>query len=90
MSNITIDKHAKRITFINNGIGFSQFGVAKEILDLIENQVKEIERLNNNWQKLKDEIKESKKICIANNNDIGISFLDTMLNKIELIEDKNK
>ena len=46
MSEITIDKNAKQITFTNNGIGFSQFGIANEILDLIENQTKEIERLN--------------------------------------------
>ena len=47
MNEITIDKNAKQITFTNNGIGFSQFGIANEILDLIENQTKEIERLNN-------------------------------------------
>lgn len=32
---ITINKNNKNITFINNGIAFSQFGVADEILDLI-------------------------------------------------------
>ena len=32
---IKIDKNAKSIFFINNGIGFSQFGIADEILDLI-------------------------------------------------------
>lgn len=34
---ITIDKYNKSITFINNGIGFSQFEIANEILDLIVN-----------------------------------------------------
>lgn len=33
------------ISFINNGIGFSQFGVAREILDLITNLQEENERL---------------------------------------------
>lgn len=47
MSEIIIDKNAKQITFTNNGIGFSQFGIANEILDLIENQENEIERLKN-------------------------------------------
>lgn len=47
MSEIIIDKNAKQITFTNNGIAFSQFGIANEILDLIENQEKEIEKLNN-------------------------------------------
>ena len=42
MSEIIIDKNAKQITFTNNGIGFSQFGIANEILDLIEQQRKEI------------------------------------------------
>ena len=37
MSEITINKHNKSITFINNGIVFSQFGIADEILDLITN-----------------------------------------------------
>lgn len=34
---IKINKANKSITFINNGIVFSQFGVANEILDLITN-----------------------------------------------------
>lgn len=33
------------ISFINNGIAFSQFGVAREILDLITNLQKENEEL---------------------------------------------
>lgn len=32
---IKINKANKSIAFINNGIAFSQFGVADEILDLI-------------------------------------------------------
>lgn len=47
MEEIKINKLNKSITFINNGIAFSQFGIADEILDLIEHQNKEIERLNN-------------------------------------------
>ena len=34
---IKINKSNKSITFINNGIAFSQFGIADEILDLITN-----------------------------------------------------
>lgn len=34
---IKVNKANKSITFINNGIAFSQFGVADEILDLITN-----------------------------------------------------
>lgn len=47
MNVITINKQAKSIIIINNGIAFSQFGIAKEILDLIDNQQQEIDRLNN-------------------------------------------
>lgn len=34
---IKINKANKSITFINNGIAYSQFGIANEILDLITN-----------------------------------------------------
>ena len=51
---IKINKSNKSITFINNGIAFSQFGVADEILDLITN-LQEIEKEHKNctrkhWQ----------------------------------------
>ena len=39
---IKINKANKSITFINNGIAFSQFGIAEEILDLITNLEQEI------------------------------------------------
>lgn len=42
---IKINKLNKSITFINNGIVFSQFGVADEILDLITNLQNENEEL---------------------------------------------
>lgn len=58
MSEIIIDKNAKQITFTNNGIGFSQFGIANEILDLIENQENEIKRLNKELQDTKEHLGE--------------------------------
>lgn len=45
IKDIKIDKNAKSIFFINNGIGFSQFGIADEILDLIINLQEEIKTL---------------------------------------------
>lgn len=42
---IKINKMNRSITFINNNYCFSQFGVATEILDLIESQKQEIKRL---------------------------------------------
>jgi hypothetical protein len=53
---INIDKNAKSIFFINNGIGFSQFGIADEILDLITNLQEENERLRKQNTEYQDEI----------------------------------
>ena len=44
---IKINKLDGSITFINNGISFSQFGIAKEILDLITNLQQKVEQLEN-------------------------------------------
>lgn len=58
---IKVNKASKSITFINNGIGFSQLGIADEILDLITNlqdQVKGIrEERNYLFNKLSTENK---------------------------------
>lgn len=43
---IKINKTNKSITFINNGIAFSQFGIADEILDLITNLQQELKEAN--------------------------------------------
>lgn len=51
---IKVNKANKSITFINNGIAFSQFGVADEILDLITNLQQENDRLNNIINELED------------------------------------
>ena len=45
---IKINKINKSITFINNGIAFSQFGVADEILDYITNLQQENFKLREN------------------------------------------
>ena len=62
MSKITIDKYNQSITFINNGIGFSQFGVANEILDLIDNQQKRIDKAVEMIDKLGKDISEDEGI----------------------------
>lgn len=41
---IKVNKVNKSITFINNGIAFSQFGIADEILDLITNLQETIDK----------------------------------------------
>lgn len=52
---IKINKSSKSITFINNGIAFSQFGIADEILDLITNLQQNYERIYNENCKLREE-----------------------------------
>lgn len=54
MSELKINRNANSITFTDNNISFSQFGIAKEILDLIENQQQEIERLNKKIKQYED------------------------------------
>lgn len=55
---IKIDKNAKSIFFINNGIGFSQFGIADEILDLITNLQEENNNLKEDFKRHIDRINE--------------------------------
>ena len=61
MNEIKINKQTKSITIINNGIAFSQFGIAKEILDLVDNQQQEIDRLNNIINELEKYLEEESK-----------------------------
>lgn len=63
MNEIKINKQAKSITFIKNGIAFSQFGIAKEILDLVDNQQQEIDRLNNIINDLEKRLTEEYDYC---------------------------
>lgn len=52
---IKIDKNAKSIFFINNGIRFLQFGIADEILDLITNLQEENKKLKELCDKYEEE-----------------------------------
>lgn len=52
---IKVNKANKSLTFINNGIAFSQFGIADEILDLITN-------LQHQISLMKEDIREGKEI----------------------------
>lgn len=45
MTEVSINKHNKSIVIARGDIAYSQFGVADEILDLINEQQEEIERL---------------------------------------------
>lgn len=54
MSEITINKYSKSITFINNDIAFSQFGVADEILDLINNLQNQLQQKENTIKEVRE------------------------------------
>lgn len=54
MKQVIIDYSNNSITYVNDEIGFSQLGIAKEILNLIESEEKEIERLNNIIKEIRD------------------------------------
>ena len=98
MSEIIIDKNAKQITFTNNGIGFSQFGVANEILDLIENQTKEIERLHSIIKEVREKVNGIKEVNneVYKQTDMLERFYsrkwcnDKMDNFLEILDKENK
>ena len=52
---IKINKYDGSITFINNGISFSQFGIAKEILYLIEDLQQKVEQLEKENKELRQQ-----------------------------------
>ena len=66
---IKVNKANKSITFINNGIAFSQFGIADEILDLITNLEQEL-------VKEKATKKEVIEYCKDENNFIVLTRFD--------------
>ena len=78
MSEITINKNNKSITFTHNNIGFSQFGVADEILDLITD-------LQNQLQQKENIIKEVREYL--NKNEIEAVYLDCKLYETKAYKD---
>ena len=69
---IKINKENKSITFINNGIAFSQFGIADEILDLIIDLQDEYEKehylVDKLTRQLNDEYKNTEYQCKQKEN----------------------
>ena len=61
---IKVNKANKSITFVNNGIAFSQFGVADEILDLITNLQQRCEYLERSNNRREDEIMSLRDECV--------------------------
>jgi len=57
---IKINKANKSLTFINNGIAFSQFGIADEILDLITNLEKERNMFKGSFEEMSKNYFEEK------------------------------
>lgn len=72
---IKINKSNKSITFINDGIAFSQFGIADEILNLITN----LQQENESWRR----------VATKNFNDAE-DYKSRIDKAIEIIEKYNK
>lgn len=89
---IDINKFNKSITFQNRGIGFTQIGIAGEILDLIDDLQQEnkhldevncklrrkIGQLEDNWNKLKECLKDVMNSCDDDDKDFVETILDIM------------
>lgn len=69
---IKVNKANKSITFINNGIAFSQFGVADEILDLITNLQEE-----NRQTKILKERYQLEKEVYKSRNEKAVEYINT-------------
>lgn len=73
---IKINKANKSLTFINNGIALSQFGIADEILDLITNLQQENERLKDIVVEKDNQIKE---MILQKTNYTAVNILEMKL-----------
>ena len=75
MNEVKVNKSNKSITFINNGISFSQFGVADEILDLVTN----LQECYCNRTDCSGRIKDSKKYdSLQQRIDKAIEYIPTI------------
>lgn len=87
---IDINKFNKSITFQNRGIGFTQIGIAGEILDLIDDLQQENKKLKDNWNKLKEYILENSYLDLAGNRCwINKHSAKNVLNILEQGSDSN-
>ena len=75
---IDINKFNKSITFQNRGIGFTQIGVAGEILNLIDDLQQENNQLKGNWNELKKWLEENESFDDYCNETTFTSVLDKM------------
>jgi len=81
MTEVSIIKSNKSIVITKDDITFTQFGIADEILDLINEQKEEIERLNKDKDDLQNRfnsLMEAHKICDEENE-----RLNNILNELE-------
>ena len=86
---IDINKFNKSITFQNRGIGFTQIGVAGEILNLIDDLQQENNQLKGNWNELKKWLEENESFDDYCNETTFTSVLEKML-ELEQGSDSNE
>ena len=86
---IKVNKSNKSITFINNGIAFSQFGIADEILDLITNLQETKTNMEQELQELyliKDNLQEENEELKVENEKLTQLWLDSQEKRRKAIE----
>ena len=82
---IDINKFNKSITFQNRGIGFTQIGIAGEILDLIDDLQQENKRLKDNWNKLKEYCKENT-LCYEVGDDENTKLIGSKIHGLNVLD----
>lgn len=82
---IKINKANRSITFVNNGIAFSQFGIADEILDLITN-------LQHQISLMEEDIRESKEINgeLQQDNEDKLKCIKSLKEQLESVINENQ
>lgn len=59
-------------------------------IEELEEAYKTINQLTNNWNELEKWLEESQKICKENDNNIGVNFINIVLDKMKEIKEGKK
>ena len=88
MSEITINKNNKSITFTHNNIAFSQFGVADEILDLITDLQNKLQQKENIIKEVREFAKLRKEMYERQENVVGQEVIISLLGIVDKGDEK--
>ena len=71
-----------------NVIEYCQY-LQANVKPYVEAQDRKIDQLTNNWNELEKWLEESQKICKENDNNIGVNFINIVLDKMKEIKENN-